>query len=52
MLNNSLDLAKDEISEPEDGSNKITQDEAQRYEEILKDTKSRITPIINLFRFS
>lgn len=53
VLNNNFDLAKEKISEPEDGSDKITQNEAQRYEEIIKDTENRMkTPTKNLLRFS
>lgn len=50
VLNNSFDLAKEKFSEPEDGSDKITHNEAQRYEEIIKDRM--ITPTKNLLRFS
>lgn len=37
MLNNRPDIANERISEPENGSNKITQNETQRCGERLKD---------------
>lgn len=52
MLNNRFDLAKKRISEQEDGSKKITQNEAQKYEEELRDTKYIMRmPTINLINF-
>ena len=52
MLNNRLDLANKRISEPEYGSNKITQNEAKRSEERLSDTRNRmLMPITDLNKF-
>lgn len=52
VLNNRFDLAKKRISEQEAGSKKITQNEVQKYEEELRDTKYiMIMPIINLINF-
>lgn len=52
VLNNRFDLAKKRISEQEAGSKKITQNEVQKYEEELRDTKYiMIMPTINLINF-